>query len=339
MKAQWVTWGLVAMLTVSLVGGAAIAQPANQPDQSNQVNPPAAFQPNLEKAKDLIGAKVIDRNGTRLGTIEDIVLTPQRDAINYVALSYGGTLGIGSKLLAVPWSAFDVRPQEQGKITVVLNADESYLRSAQGFDKDHWPLVADQSWPGARNVPGEQPRSNMSEGTAPAVGSDQTARTMTGDQIKYLRLSQLIGTGIKNSEGTEIGKLDNVMLDLNSGKVAFGILSADRSFLGTGGKLAAIPWSVIRFDPSRGTAMLNVDKQTLQAIAFDKDHFPNLADPQYSRDLYQRFNARPYWEALGFVPGEHPQDQHMMPPTPNPGASSDQYNAPLGSVHQSEGCR
>jgi len=60
----------------------------------------------------------------------------------------------------------------------------------------------------------------------------------------------------------------------------------------------------MEIDPRQGIARLNADKATLQAIAFDEDNFPSLEDPQYSRDIHQRFNARPYWETLGFVPGE-----------------------------------
>ena len=63
--------------------------------------------------------------------------------------------------------------------------------------------------------------------------------------------------------------------------------------------------------------MLNVDKETLQAIAFDENHFPNLADAQYSRDLYQRFNARPYWETLGYVPGEQRARDMTSPRAPS----------------------
>lgn len=358
MKAQWTRQGLVAILALSLIGGMAVAQqePVNQPGQTPQSL--MAFQPKLEKAKDLIGAKVINRDGTRLGSIEDIVLTPQRDAISYVALSYGGIMGVGGKLLAVPWSAFEVRPQEQGKV-VVLNVDENYLRTAKGFDKDNWPLTADKSWPGisSGNVSGEQPRSGMNEGmaaeprgdqtytpqanermeqgTAPMARSDELSKPISGSDIKYLRLSQLIGTPIKNSEGVQIGKLNNVMLDINAGKVAYGILSLDRSLVTADKNLAAIPWSAIRIDPQQKTALLNVDKETLQAVAFDENHFPNLADPQYGRDLYQRFNARPYWETFGFVPSEQHEHQGMM----TPGASTNTPNESLGQIHhERSGC-
>jgi sporulation protein YlmC with PRC-barrel domain len=360
MKAQWGRMALTAILSVFLVSGIAVAneytnQSADQTTKSTDQT--KQFQPNLEKAKDLIGAKVFNRDGTRLGTIEDIVLTPHRDAISYVALSYGGTLGIGNKLFAVPWSAFEMRPQEQGKV-VVLNVDENYLKTAQGFDKEHWPMVADRNWPqgtAARNVPGEQPRSDegmaaeshpqtyspqaterTGPGMAPMAGTDETSRPMAGTDIKYLRLSKLIGTTVKNSEGVDIGKLNNVMLDVNGGKVAYGILSVDRSFLGTSGKLAAIPWSAIQVDEHQGTAMLNVDKDTLQAIAFDENHFPNLADPQYSRDLYQRFNVRPYWEALGFVPSEQNRPT-ATPEASNPGAADSEHGQPFGGMDEPAG--
>jgi sporulation protein YlmC with PRC-barrel domain len=346
MKTQWGRTALTAILSLSLIGGIAVAQ--EYTNQSADQTTPSAdhakqFQPKLEKAKDLISMKVINRDGTRLGTVEDIVLTPQRDAISYVALSYGGTLGIGGKLFAVPWSAFEIRPQEQGKV-LVLNVDENYLKTTTGFDKDHWPLVADRNWPGsteARSVPGEQPRSEMEQGMAaeshqqPTYSPQDTERTAPGmtpapsADIKYLRLSKLIGTTVKNSEGTNIGKLNNVMLDVNKGKVAYGILSVDRGFLGTSGRLAAIPWSAIRIDEQQGVAMLNVDRNTLQAIAFDENHFPNFADPQYSRDLYQRFNVRPYWEALGFVPSE--RERHTTMPE---GTAGSEHGQPYGGIDE-----
>jgi len=202
----------------------------------------------------------------------------------------------------------------------LYSVDENYLKTAEGFKTDHWPLVADRNWRGfeARNIPGERPQAV--EPTAP--GTTPTSNI----DIKYLRLSSLTGLTVKNSQNTDIGKLDNIVLDWHNSRVAYGIVSVDRSFLGERGKLAAIPWSAIRINPEQKVALLNVDKTTLQAIAFDKDHFPNLASLQYSRDLYQRFNVRPYWEALGYVPGEqHPSTR--VPGGTNPGV---EHSQPMG---------
>ncbi len=59
---------------------------------------------------------------------------------------------------------------------------------------------------------------------------------------------------------------------------------------------------------------MNADKQTLEAIAFDSAEFPNLEDREYSRELHERFGARPYWEALGFVPGEQQEPRSRVSP-------------------------
>jgi sporulation protein YlmC with PRC-barrel domain len=339
MKTQWGKVALTAIIVLSLIGGVAVA---NENEPKHQTMDQMQFQPKLEKANELIGAKVLNREGNRLGTIEDIVLTPQRDAISYVALSHGGFLGFGGKLYAVPWSAFETGAKENA---LILNIDETYFKTAKSFDKGNWPIAADKSWlegVGARHEYGEygeeygeQPqaesrREPMSTPQATErVGPGAPSNEMTtAADIKYRRLTELIGMTVKNPQNAELGELDNVVIDTQQGKVAYGILSVSSSFLGVNKKLAAVPWSAIEINDRLGTAMLNADKATLQAIAFDEKNFPNLADPQYSRDLHQRFNARPYWEALGFVPGE-PRDREgygTMPPSTSGREYSNEYN-------------
>jgi hypothetical protein len=63
--------------------------------------------------------------------------------VAYVVLSYGGVMGMGNKLFAVPWNAF--RIDEDNK-QFVLDIDKQRLESAPGFDKDNWPNSADEAW-------------------------------------------------------------------------------------------------------------------------------------------------------------------------------------------------
>jgi sporulation protein YlmC with PRC-barrel domain len=335
MKTQWGRMALTAIVSLALIGGVAVANEESKYQTTDQMK----FQPKLEKANELIGAKVINQQGQRLGTVEDIVLTPQRDAISYVALSRGGVLGFGGRLYAVPWSAFEVRPQEK---VLVLPIDEAYFHEARSFGRANWPTEPDKGWleaaaKGRHAEYGEQARSESHEGMMAEPRSENTPSDRAGPaytDIQHRRLTELIGMTVKNPEGTELGELDNVMIDLQQGKVAYGILSVSSGFLGMDKKLAAIPWSSLEINERLGTAMLNADKATLQAIAFDENNFPNLADPQYSRDLHQRFNARPYWEALGFVPGErqdrsvgerHPMAQDRAAAA-SPWAPNSEYN-------------
>jgi sporulation protein YlmC with PRC-barrel domain len=323
-----------------------------------------AFQPKLEKAKDLIGINIINDRGETLGTVHDIVLTPQRDAISYLVLSHGGVLGIGDKLFAVPWSQFQVRAAgEEGeeKALVLRNVSKADLDNAPGFDKNHWPATASANWLGSavgrdvdegRNVgearsgtaatPGSPtyrepvastpPAANRGEygeyreGQAPGMRSETGygAETRVVD-INHRRLSKLFGMTIRSHQDEDLGKLDNAMIDVNKGQVAFGIVAIRSGFLGMNKDLAAVPWSALDFAREPGIARLDVDKETLTAIAFDEDSFPNLADPQYSRQLYERFHATPYWESLGYVPGEERPDRDMPPRMGTPSPNSDEY--------------
>jgi sporulation protein YlmC with PRC-barrel domain len=133
--------------------------------------------------------------------------------------------------------------------------------------------------------------------------------------IEHLRLSKLMGINIRNLQDENLGKLDNAVIDVNQGKLAYGIVAIRSGFLGLNKDFVAVPWSALDWAGQPGIARLDADKQTLTAIAFDKDHFPNLADPQYSRQLYERFHATPYWEgqSLGFIPGQ--ENRSATPPS------------------------
>jgi hypothetical protein len=63
--------------------------------------------------------------------------------VSYAVLSYGGFLGVGEKLFAVPWQALKLDTENK---RFILNVDSTKLDSAPGFDKDHWPNMADPTW-------------------------------------------------------------------------------------------------------------------------------------------------------------------------------------------------
>ena len=68
--------------------------------------------------------------------------------MSYAVLGYGGTLGIGQKLVAVPLTAFHMSgaTDANAKATLVLNATKDRLEMAKGFDKDNWPSVSNPTW-------------------------------------------------------------------------------------------------------------------------------------------------------------------------------------------------
>jgi sporulation protein YlmC with PRC-barrel domain len=334
-KAKWVRISWLAVALLPLFIGIAGAANLNRSNTDQTTNPNQPFTPSdqmsqshplLEKADNLIGAKVVNERGEQLGTIEDIVLTPDHSGVSYAVLAHGWSWGAGGKLFAVPWSQFQFRPGE--KVLVLSNVSKADLDRAKGFDRSHWPATADENWfgvarggsmtpPALGYVP---PSGNEGAAATPAqprpdqypsrdvAGAPITPRagepygTMAYD-IRDLRVSELTGKVIRNLQGERLGKLDDVVIDTHQGKVAFGIVSMRTGTLGLGKDYAAVPWQAFQFTEHAAAIRLDTTPQTLASIAFKADNFPNLADPQYSRQLYERFRVAPYGETLGFVPG------------------------------------
>lgn len=98
---------------------------------------------NVWLAGALLGDRVKNSAGENLGKIEELVIDPVSGAIRYAVLSFGGFLGMGDKLFAIPWSALKVSPARD---YVLLDIDKETLERAPGFDRGHWPNFADTTW-------------------------------------------------------------------------------------------------------------------------------------------------------------------------------------------------
>ncbi len=89
----------------------------------------------------IIDAKVINKQDEEIGVIKDIVFNPRTGVVHYAVLSYGGFLGKGDKLFAVPISALDSKVDQK---VFVLDVTKDYLANAPGFDKEAWPRWDDE---------------------------------------------------------------------------------------------------------------------------------------------------------------------------------------------------
>ncbi|NLD71633.1 MAG: PRC-barrel domain containing protein [Chloroflexi bacterium] len=101
------------------------------------------MKPRILSAGTIAKDKVRNPAGEDLGRIEELMLDLQEGRIAYAVLSFGGVLGLGDKLFAIPWPALSLRPDEHA---FVLNVDKDTLKNAPGFDKDHWPDADDLDW-------------------------------------------------------------------------------------------------------------------------------------------------------------------------------------------------
>jgi hypothetical protein len=106
-------------------------------------NDSAGPGPALMGADTLIGDSVVNGQEENLGDIKEIMLDMRSGQVAYAVLAFGGFLGMGEKLFAVPWQALQLDTVNK---RFVLNVNKEHLKNAPGFDPDAWPDMSDVNW-------------------------------------------------------------------------------------------------------------------------------------------------------------------------------------------------
>ncbi|MGV8942409.1 MAG: PRC-barrel domain-containing protein [Lysobacter sp.] len=94
-------------------------------------------------ASSLIGDSIKNPQGESLGDLKELMIDLGTGNVGYAVVAFGGVLGMGEKLFAVPWQALKVDHQDK---CLVLNVSADRLKDAPGFDKDNWPNFSDPAF-------------------------------------------------------------------------------------------------------------------------------------------------------------------------------------------------
>lgn len=243
------------------------------------------------RASEIKGMTVKNANGKDLGKIDDLMLDMgEHGRVRYAALSFGGFLGMGDKLFAVPWSVLEFKHNSDDNSShVVFDVPEQKLKSAPGFDKHQWPNTANPRWADAVN----HHYGVRNEDTAAAATDRATER----DHATALhRASEAMHMDVRNEKGDKLGKIEDIVLDRRTGKIRYVALSFG-GFLGIGDKFFAIPWQAVRvdFDSDDNEHFLAFDaskKDLENAPGFDKDHWPDFGDRKWVAENEKHFGDR-----------------------------------------------
>lgn len=105
----------------------------------------------------------------------------------------------------------------------------------------------------------------------------------------FMPASALTGTDVKNVQGENLGHVKDIVLDTGSNRVSYYVLSFG-GILSMGDKFFAIPPEAMKLNATDKCFILNVDKERLsKAEGFNKDQWPNMADPAFRSNLYQHY--------------------------------------------------
>jgi sporulation protein YlmC with PRC-barrel domain len=138
--------------------------------------------PALMGAGTLIGDDVVNDREEDLGDIKEIMLDTRTGQVAYAVLSFGGFLGIGEKLFAVPWQALRLDTVNK---RYVLAIDKERLKSAPGFDPDAWPDMSDVKWATQiHNFYGTDPSRIGTVGSSFATSGGMAGGTTPGTGVR-----------------------------------------------------------------------------------------------------------------------------------------------------------
>ena len=118
---------------------------------------------------------------------------------------------------------------------------------------------------------------------------------MMAENGTLLSARKLAGDKVLNLAGEQLGKIEDFMLDLESGRIVYAVLSFG-GVLGIGDKLFAVPPEALMLDERNACFVLDMDKATLRdAPAFERNRWPDFADPTFGARVYSYYGRKPYW--------------------------------------------
>lgn len=247
--------------------------------------------PSIWLSSELVGMKVISQQGDSLGKIEDVIVHPGGEA-SYAVLSFGGTLGMGDKLFAMPWTVLrtveaDTAKKDSAR-SLVLPLDKERLKLAPGFDKKNWPMTANADW--TKDVDTFYMGDANPNAKKPLEASARTS-------VITWRVTELKGTDVKTPSGDKLGDIKELAIDTN-GRVSYAAISVG-GFLGMGDKLVAVPWDALKFSlggdkgDKRMVTLAATKKQLEDAPEFKsgKDHAAEMCDPKWIGRVYEYFSV------------------------------------------------
>ena len=239
----------IALSSVAAEGGKAV-------EQSSAVT--KALR--LMRASQLIGKNVENAQGENLGEIKDLVIDVNNERVFYAILEFGGFMGLGEKLFAYPVRSFGQTSADTDKL--VLNVDKEKLKAAPGFARNSWP-----DW--------------LTYGKQVDKYYGETVKLKPMANQKLVRASELIGKNVNDRKGKDMGEIDDMVVDMNSGKIHYAVLEFDQSW-NLNDKLISLPLRSFNYVAGNKDLVLNIDKESIDTKrAYQKDKWPDINDHNY----------------------------------------------------------
>jgi sporulation protein YlmC with PRC-barrel domain len=149
-----------------------------------------------------------------------------------------------------------------------------------------------------QNVPGVNPGAYLLDPQTITMQDSRLTLNLTGEPLRSaegakgagvvaqdsVRASQLVSFNLVNEQGQNIGSIEDVVINAETGEIAYVAVNFS-GILGAGEKLFAVPYSEVWYSLGRSTVTIyNINQQALEANpGFDRENWPEQANPDWNR--------------------------------------------------------
>jgi sporulation protein YlmC with PRC-barrel domain len=135
-----------------------------------------------------------------------------------------------------------------------------------------------------------------SEACAQGVPPPAPGASVPSQDATLLRSKTLFDYRVKSPQGEDLGKIEEVMIDMEMGRVAYAVLSFG-GLLGLGSKWVPVPWDAVALQPAEKVLVLKVEKEKIEkAPNFESATLPDLTNRQWGAVIHTYYGYPPYWE-------------------------------------------
>ena len=227
------------------------------------------------EASNILGQDVVDNQKNKIGKIKDLAIDLKTGHIRYAVMSAGGFLGMGDKLLALPPQRFSINPVQEtvlgftgDKRVFTLNISPQVIKQSPALTGDNWETALDR-----------QALMNMYQRAGIRVPAD------VNNTFKLSKASTIIGSDIITNQNEDVGKVKDLAVDIEGGRVPYAVLSIG-GFAGINDKVIAVPTNTLAIGDKK-------DKLRISSTQDQLKNIPELDQKDWKKSLENSATGAP----------------------------------------------
>jgi sporulation protein YlmC with PRC-barrel domain len=127
------------------------------------------------------------------------------------------------------------------------------------------------------------------------MAMDTTTTTDKRETVSLIASDKVEGTPVYGADGKKIGKVERLMIDKITGKVAYAVITFG-GFMGIGEDYYPIPWSMLKYDTQLEGYLVNLTADQLKsAPKYSKQQSWDWNNRQNDKLVYDYYGAAPFW--------------------------------------------